>query len=99
PDSTPALGIGQQRDSVGGAAQFVGVDRLQVLEFEPHVGKSRPELEADQRRADDRPRDPAAGLSDLVQRDWTDWVKHRAWALKVRQKRGLRYARVPQAGS
>ncbi len=52
PDAAPALGVGQQRDRVGGAAQFVSTDRLQILELEPHVRESRPppKVQTDQRR-------------------------------------------------
>src|SRR5712691_7078700 len=49
-----------------GAAEFVGVDRLEVLELEPHVRESRPQLQADQRCANDRSGDARPGLADLA---------------------------------
>src|SRR6266576_3444209 len=78
PDAAPALGVGQQRDGVGGAAQFVGVDRLEVLELEPHVRESWAELEANKRRADDGPGDALPSVPDLIQGDGTDRFKHAA---------------------
>src|SRR6266550_2727587 len=90
PDPAPPFGFGQQRDGVGGAAQFVGVDRLEVLELEPHVGESRPELQANKRRANDGPGDTLAGVPDLAQRDGTDRFKHAAPAPRLPRPRSRR---------
>ncbi len=40
PDAAPPLDIGQECNSVGSASQFVGVDRLEILELEPDVRES-----------------------------------------------------------
>src|SRR5262245_7853398 len=56
-------------DGVGRAAQLVGVDRLQVLELEPHVGEPRPEVEPHERRADDGARDAPLRLTNLREGD------------------------------
>src|SRR6267143_272307 len=75
PDAAPPLGIGQECNGVGSASQLVGVDRLQVLELEPHLRESRPELQVDQRCADDGSCDPLPGVPDLAQRDRADRFK------------------------
>src|SRR4029077_9848308 len=72
PDATLALGLGQQGHRVGGAAQLVGVDRLQVLELEPHVRESPPELETNQGRAEHGAGDARPRLPDLAQGDGAD---------------------------
>ena len=51
PDAAPALGLREHRNRVGGTAQLVGVDRLQILQLQPDVRVARPEFEAHQRRA------------------------------------------------
>ena len=67
PHAALPLGLRKHRHGVGGAAQLVGVDRLQVLELEPDVGVVRSQFEADQRRAHDGPRDALARFPDLGQ--------------------------------
>ena len=42
PHAALALGIRQHRHRVGRAAQLVGVDRLQVLQLQPDIGKAWP---------------------------------------------------------
>ena len=60
PDTARPLGFGQHRDGVGRAAQFVGVDRLEIFELQPDVGKIRAEFQPDEWRAKNRWRRSAA---------------------------------------
>ena len=73
PDAALALALVLQHgDGVGGAAQLVGVDRLQVLELEPDVRKPRavPSFTSGVRST--TPRDALARGLDFVERDRAD---------------------------
>ena len=81
-----ALRLGQHRDRVGCAAQFVRVDRLQVLELEADVRVAGPEIEAHQRRAHDGLRDALARFLNIGERDRAhrgQWLRHDRWILGV----------------
>src|SRR5947209_20395323 len=66
PNSAIPLFIGKHRDCVRGSTQFVRVDWLKILQLEPNVWKIRPDLDRNERRSNDRLRDPLARLSDFV---------------------------------
>ena len=77
PDATRALRLREHGHGVGGAAQLVGVDRLQVLELQPDVRIAGAELQPDERRADDGAGDALARVADLGQLDRADGFKSR----------------------
>ena len=72
PDAARAFRFGQERDRVGRSAQFVGIDRLQVFELQPDVGKVRAELEPNERGAEDGGRDPLARGANFGELNRTD---------------------------
>src|SRR5207248_560220 len=67
PDSPAPLRFRQHRDGICGATQFVSVDRLQVLQFQPDIRKTRAQIETHQWRPDNGVRDSLARLTDFIQ--------------------------------
>ena len=60
---------GALRTAFACAADLERADRLQVLELEPDLRRRVVDVEADERRADDRPRDALARRLDVGERD------------------------------
>ena len=77
PHATLALGLGQHCHGVGGATQFVRVDRLEVLQLETDVGIVRSHFQTDQRRTHDGVCDSCARFSYLSQFDRPDGLECR----------------------
>ena len=87
PHAAFAIKFGEHRHGVGGAAQFVRIDRLQILQLQSDVGKIRTEFETNQRCAHDRPCDPGSRSSDLGQFNWADSFECRRHGVSVIQRR------------
>ena len=77
PDAAPALRLRQHRNRVGGTAQLVGVDRLQILQLQPDVGVAAAQFEAHQRRAQNGRGDSLARSADLGQFNRADGSRAR----------------------
>ncbi len=92
PDTAATLGVRQQGDGVGGAAQLVRVDRLQSLELEPDLGSAGTQLETHQRCARDRLRDAGARIANLRELDGPDRIRSRWHGARTPERRtpGLR---------
>ncbi len=87
PHAALALRFGEHRHRVGGAAQFVGIDRLQIFQLQSDVGKVRSEFETNQRRAHDRLCDPGARFSDLGEFNRANSFECRRHGVSVIQRR------------
>jgi hypothetical protein len=72
PDAPFSFFVGQHRDCVCRAAQFIGVDRLEIFQLQPDIWKTRTELEPQQWRAHDRTRDSLSRFANRGQFNWAD---------------------------
>ena len=96
PDAAFALGLRQHRYRIGGAAQFVGVDRLEVLQLEANIRVAWPEFQADQGRAQNSPRDALARCPDLGEFNGADWFQRRhCWFLSGELRDETYIIRIP----
>lgn len=78
PDTALSFRVGQYRDGIGGAAQFVGVDWLEVFQFEMDFWKVRAELQPNEWGAKDGGGNPFPGGTDFFEADLPDgWQRHR----------------------
>ena len=75
PDAAGALRFGQHRDRVGRAAQFVGIDRLEIFELQADVGKFGSQFQPNERRADDGGGDPFARGANFGRARWGGLVE------------------------